>query len=483
MTPHCHFYLNDREVKTTVPRGLLVLDYLRHHQRMTGTKEGCKEGDCGACGVLIGTLTGGEIRYEAVTACLMPLGELHGKHLVTVEGLNLPALSPVQESIVQEGASQCGFCTPGIVVSLTSAMMAKGSDINQADVKTALSGHLCRCTGYASLLRAGEHMIHAAKSLSGGDAAQRDHIKTMVAQKMLPAYFLNMPTKLAGILPWQQNGKAKTSPVKFIAGGTDLYVQQGESLPDQPLEILNLYPEMRGVRSENGEIRVGALTTFENFAADPLVQQAIPEIKDYMYLIASLQIRNRATLGGNIVNASPIGDMTILLLAMGSRLILKKGDERRSLPMREFYTGYKQLAKSADEIVTEIIFPATDGNTRVNYEKVSKRECLDISSVTSGLRITVDQGIIDAISLSVGGVAAVPLFMSNTCNFLLGKVLKAAVLEEALAIAQQEIAPISDIRGSAHYKRILTRQLIIAHFSKLFPEQFALNELLAGLIE
>ncbi|MEM7356790.1 MAG: 2Fe-2S iron-sulfur cluster-binding protein, partial [Acidobacteriota bacterium] len=150
MTAQIHFLLNDQVVSTHESPGLLVLDYLRHRQRLTGTKEGCKEGDCGACTVLIGELFGDSVRYKPVTSCLMPLGELQGRHLVTIEGLNLPDLTPVQQAIVDEGASQCGFCTPGIVVSLTGLLMQDAASIDRESVKTALSGHLCRCTGYRS---------------------------------------------------------------------------------------------------------------------------------------------------------------------------------------------------------------------------------------------------------------------------------------------------------------------------------------------
>ncbi|MCK6620038.1 MAG: FAD binding domain-containing protein [Calditrichaceae bacterium] len=475
------FLLNRREIEATEPPGMLVLDFLRRREMLMGTKEGCKEGDCGACAALVGELSGGEVRYTPVTSCLLPLGELAGKHLVTVEGLNMQRLSPVQDAIVSEGAAQCGFCTPGIVVSLTARLMEKGAALSAEDVKYALSGHLCRCTGYASLKRAGELVIRDAAQL-GSSGSPSENIALMIAGGMLPEYFREIPERLRKIqFPSSANGRQK--PEVFIAGGTDLYVQRGETLPDMRVEVLNLHPEMKGVFEEKGEIHAGALTTFEEFAAHPLVQQAIPEIRSYMHRNASWQIRNRATLGGNIVNASPIGDMTILLLVLDTSLTLKNGQKSRKLPLAGFYKGYKQLAKKPAEIVTEIVFPKPSRSARVNFEKVSKRKCLDIASVNSAIQITAGERVIQKVNLSLGGVAPIPLFLRRTCEFLAEKEITPETIVQAAAIAQQEISPISDVRGSAEYKRLLTRQLLFAHFAKLYPGYVIVRELLeSGLI-
>ncbi len=461
MTAACQFYLNDEEVRTAEPAGTLVLDFVRR-AGLPGTKEGCREGDCGACVVLIGTLEGARLVYRPVTSCLMPLGEAHGKHLVTVEGLNVEGLSPVQQAIVDEGATQCGFCTPGIVVSLTGYLMPEGVEIDGEGVKEALGGHLCRCTGYRSL-KASLHHLQAAVGAGTGVAA-------LVERGMLPAYFLEMPARLRAIPPpARPNGQA--APEVFIAGGTDIYVQQGEVLPEAPVHVLNLHPEMQGIARSDGFLRVGALTTFEDFANHPDVRRIIPAIKDYMFLIASVQIRNRATLGGNVVNASPIGDMTILLLALEALLVLKDGGASRTVPLTAFYRGYKVLDKTPAEVLTEIRIPEPAPGTRINWEKVSKRTCLDIASVNSALRVRCAGGVIEDVALAMGGVAPVPLFMAQTCAYLRGRPVSAETVEGAFAVAQQEIAPISDVRGSAAYKRLLVRQFLMAHFAKLFPEE------------
>lgn len=480
MAGDIQFILNNEEMQIHEPQGLLVLDYLRHRRRLTGTKEGCKEGDCGACGVLVGTLAGAgqkaTVSYQPVTACLMPVGELHGKHLVTVEGLNMEHLSIVQESIVEEGASQCGFCTAGIVVSLSGMLLNKGPEIQSDDVQYALSGHLCRCTGYASLLRAGERVISAAATLSGDN-----HTDALVNADILPKYFRGIAGRLQKIAPLaSRNGKnGRAMPKNLIAGGTDIYVQRGEELPESSVGILNNFPEMGTISSDNDFVRVGALTTFEAFAAHPAVQKVLPDIGKYMFLIASWQIRNRATIGGNIINASPIGDMTNLLLALDTILVLREGKNERRIAMKDFFTGYKQLAKKPTEILSDILIPLPPANTMIHWEKVSKRRCLDIASVVSGCKLTMAGEKIEAVNLTMGGVAPIPFLMQKTAAFLRGKTISSAMLQEALAIAQQEISPISDIRGSIEYKRLLVRQLMIAHFMTFFPETVSMEALLS----
>ena len=456
-----HFYLNDREIRTTEPAGTLVLDFVRRTAGLTGTKEGCREGDCGACVMLVGELVDGEVDYKPITSCLMPLGEAHGKHLVTIEGLNGEALSPVQQAIVDEGASQCGFCTPGIVVSLTGYLMQDAVAIDPEGVKAALGGHLCRCTGYRSLKASAGHLQAALGTATG--------VEALVKRAVLPAYFQAIPERLHAIAP-HRSANGQTAPAFVVAGGTDLYVQQGEALPEASVEVLNLYPEMRGIAREGSTLRVGALTTFEAFARHPEIQRFIPAIEAYMALIASWQIRNRATLGGNLINASPIGDMTVLLLALEADLVLKDGTQARTVPLTEFYKGYKQLDKTPAELLTEIVISVPDPTPQINWEKVSKRKYLDIATVNSAICVQCTGGIIEEVGLAMGGVAPVPLFMAETCAYLVGKPLTTETLEGAFAVAQNEIAPISDVRGSAAYKRLLVRQFLMAHFTRLYPE-------------
>ncbi len=470
MTTELHFILNETELRETADSGTLVLDFLRETKRLTGTKEGCREGDCGACAVLIGERSDSGVRYKSVTSCLMPIGEIHGKHLVTIEGLNLKALSSVQQAIVDNGASQCGFCTPGIVVSLTGYLIERNSDIDLNGVKSALGGHLCRCTGYRSLKDC-HHLLQR-------DTGSAMGVDELVENGTLPDYFSNIDARLRAIQ--DDDTEVQLSDGSFvIAGGTDIYVQQGDAIPDSRPILLNRFSELNGIRDQGDFIGIGALVTFEEFSHDRLVLESIPKIQEYMTEIASVQIRNRATLAGNVINASPVGDMTILLLALGADLLMKEGEIERTVPLSEFYKGYKKIAKRPGELLTEIRIPKPHSDARINWEKVSKRKYLDIASVNSAAIIRLDQAAILEITLTAGGVAPIPLRLVKAESFLKGKEISAEVIFEASAIAQEEIAPISDVRGSADYKRLLLRQLIFAHFVCLVPERITARSLCA----
>lgn len=474
------FLLNDALVSTDEAGGLTLLDFVRRRRGLTGTKEGCKEGDCGACTVLLGELADGdEVDYRPVTSCLVPIAELHGRHVVTIEGLDLGRPSAVQRAIVEAGASQCGFCTPGIVVSLTALRLRSDSDLGPAGVEHALSGHLCRCTGYRSLRAAG-----AAAGRALGEATG---VATLVERGELPAAsFRDVAARLRA-LPSPPPQRSRPGPV--IAGGSDLFVQRGEELAETAVSALNLRPELRGVRLEADDLRgseivIGALTTFEDLAVDPLLAQRIPRIREFMGIIASWQVRNRATVGGNLINASPIGDVTILLLALGATAVLERAGERRperrEVPLATFYRGYKQLDLQPGEILIEARLPDLGAGERVHFEKVSKRRHLDIATVNSAIRLAVDGDRITAAALAAGGVAPIPLLLERTSRSLVGRPLDAATVREALATAQDEIAPISDVRGSADYKRLLVRQLLVAHFATLFPQAVKVEDFYAA---
>lgn len=469
MSRQLHFILNDTEVRAQVPTGQLVLDYLRETRRMVGTKEGCREGDCGACVVLVGELLGDQVRYRAVTSCLMPAHELAGKHLVTIEAFRGPRLTSVQQGIVEEGASQCGFCTPGIVLSLTSELLERRSPVNAASLKNALGGHLCRCTGYRSLKAVLEHIEDLP---TGMDA--------LVDSGELPAWFRQIPARLSAIKVNQAGPSARVAGhTHAIAGGTDLYVQQGDTIGySHSVEILGRLDRLRGIRDDQEALVLGPSTTFEEMAESEAVRAVVPRIREYMDDIASVQIRNRATVGGNLVNASPIGDITILLLALDTTLTLESiSGTVREVDLREFYLGYKEMDLAPGELVTSISIARPAANCRVNWEKVAKRRSLDIASVNSALCIREDDGAIRAATLTAGGVAATPFVLSKTSAWLLGRPISVQTVVQAATIAQSEVKPISDIRGTATYKRLLLRQLIWAHFQTLYPDRVSFEAL------
>lgn len=461
------FWVNDELVVTEVSEGKLLLDFLRKDLAKTGTKEGCKEGDCGACSVMLGELKGSDVDYRVMTSCLIPLGEVHGKHVVTVEGvaLSLDQLNPVQAAMVERGGSQCGYCTPGFIVSMTWWMLGEAGAPTLDGVKRAVSGNLCRCTGYNSIKRAGEDLVDhfSGKYKAAWESPKR--LQSLVEAGLLPTYFSEVAARLKAIQPQKAvvpHGQADF----YIGGGTDLYVQRGEEIPQSTVTILNRYPQMRGIEFKDGYFVLGSLTTFEEFAQHPELRRVIPSMDEWMWLIASLHLRNRATIAGNIVNASPIGDMSNLLLALDAELVMVAGDAERIVPLKSFYKGYKVYDKRPHEIITQIRFPDPDGAV-IRFEKVSKRKALDIASVNSGAKLKVENGVVVEASLSAGGVAAHPLWLKDTGDFLKGKALNLENAAAALEIAMSEVSPISDVRGSADYKRLLTRQFLVAHLDAL----------------
>jgi xanthine dehydrogenase small subunit len=422
-----------------------MLDFLRRECRLTGVKEGCREGDCGACMILLGEPRNGEIYYRPVNSCLLPLGDAAGRHVVTIEGLNAEALTPVQQAFVDEGATQCGFCTPGFIVSLAGFLLSSP----RWDVETgvdAVAGNICRCTGHVSIRRAVERVCATLGELPAS------RLPRLVEGGWIPAYFLDVPKRLQPE-PASSRGIA-------VAGGTDLFVQRPDELARAELNLLSRREDLRGIRVENGRCVIGAATPWADLEDSPVIQDALPGIAEHFKLIASRPIRHRATVGGNIVNASPIGDVTILLLALDATVKLPG----RELPLREFYLGYKKLNRQPDEIVQSVSFPAPPKDGVLSFEKVCRRAHLDIASVNSAMLAVKRAGKIVSAHISAGGVAPIPLYLARTAE-----ALKTDGPRAALEAAQLEISPITDVRGSADYKRLLLRQLLVAHFLKLDP--------------
>ncbi|MFD2934521.1 FAD binding domain-containing protein [Spirosoma flavum] len=458
------FILNNKEVSTAMPHGTPLLDFVRYNQYLTGTKIGCREGDCGACTVIVGELSTGELRYRTATSCLMPLGNAHGKHIVTIEGLNMDDLNPVQQAMADESATQCGFCTPGFVVSMAGFCLSKKAPTSQNAI-AAVDGNICRCTGYKSIERAATRVAHLLVQRQ-----DEDPVKFAVKQAILPSYFFTMKERLQTLLLHLNGELTNENPAaQRVGGGTDVYVQKHDEIKDASIQFLFDQPDLNGIKQEGNQCLIGPSTTVTDLIESPIMQTYFPEFNQYTTLISSTPIRNMATIGGNFMNASPIGDFTIFFLALNATVTLCGGNVYRDLPLRDLYIGYKTLDKRPDEYLEQIQFDLPDKNTRFNFEKVSKRTHLDIASVNSAISITVEGDVITNVRLSAGGVAPIPKQLPQTAEFLTGKLLTEALINEATAIAQTEIAPISDARGTETYKRLLLSQLIKAHFIKLFP--------------
>lgn len=443
-----------------------LLDFIRYHQQLTGTKTGCNEGDCGACTILAGELQRGKLVYRSFTSCLMPLGNAHGKHIVTIEGINmLPALNPIQQSMVDNAATQCGFCTPGFVMSLAGFCLSTQPPTTENAI-TAIDGNICRCTGYKSIERAAAGVATLLAQRNQEEPAQ-----FAAEQQILPAYFAGIKERLKRLILFLNGELAPPSGTtpRFMGGGTDLYVQQPEEIQEQPLQFLFNQDILKGITREDNRCVIGAACTVSDLLASPVMQAYFPALGNYISLISSTPIRNMATIAGNFVNASPIGDLTIFFLALEATLELSDGTATRTLPLRQLYKDYKKLDKRPEEYITRCWFELPGASTSFHFEKVSKRTNLDIASVNTAICITMQENLISTVRISAGGVGPIPTLLTDTAAFLEGKAPSGAVIKVACAIAQAEITPISDARGTAVYKRLLLEQLIKAHFITLFP--------------
>lgn len=473
------FMLNDRETSSDAPPGRVVLDVIRSGHGLTGTKEGCREGDCGACMILLGRIEQGRLRYRPVNSCLLPLGELAGAHVVTMEGLNRTLLTRLQQAFVDEHATQCGFCTPGFLVSLTGYFLtAKVLDFDVA--VNAVAGNICRCTGYHAIRRAIADVCRSldanAFAVTAEDTLAR--IRWLVAQGILPEHF----TRGAERLQPQPSAASATVPAPGairVAGGTDLLVQRAEAVEQAPLDLVSGNASLAGIRLEAGRWTIGAGTTTQDLMDHECLRAAVPGWRGFLQLVSSLPIRHRATVGGNLVNASPIGDLSILLLALEADVRCRGvAGADRVLPLHQFFLGYKQLALGAGELVVELSFAAPTPGTRFHFEKVSRRRHLDIASVNSAARVRVGDGVIQRATISAGGVAPIPLVLGRASASLVGQPLTAETVRAAAEIAASEVTPISDVRGSAEYKRCLLKRLVFAHFIEMFPQAIRAEALL-----
>ncbi|MFN3754401.1 FAD binding domain-containing protein [Flavobacterium sp.] len=463
------FLLNQRLITTDKPASTTLLDFIRYDENLRGTKIGCREGDCGACTVLIGSLKEGKMEYISATSCLTPLPNAHGKHIVTVEGTNLPdKLNQAQQAMVDCSGTQCGFCTPGFINSMSGYALTC-SDVTVENAISAIDGNICRCTGYKSIERAAAKFTEKLEKKD-----QQNSLNWLVANEFIPEYFLEVSKKIEAI----QSKNYNTNGQVPIGGGTDLYVQKHDELHDMDLDYLFDKKELNGITFNGNICTLKSSATVTDLMENETLLNAIPNWYNYLKLLSSTPIRNIATIAGNIANGSPIGDFTIILLAMKAQLKLSnKENVSRKVKLKDFYLGYKTLDKKADEIITEITFEVPNNGTQFNFEKVCKRQYLDIASVNTAITVAVNENGITDVQVSIGGVGPIPKYLDKTSQFLVGKELNTTTLKEAEAILQTELSPISDARGTEAYKRLLARQLFFAHFITLFPETFKMDDL------
>ncbi|MBL6449908.1 FAD binding domain-containing protein [Fulvivirga sp. 29W222] len=467
------FILNDSIIKTDKPGGMTLLDFIRYDNHLTGTKIGCREGDCGACTVLIGELKEGKVSYKSMTSCITPLINVKGKHVVTIEGLNMKELSPVQQAFVETGGTQCGFCTAGFIVSLSGYCMSE-KEPRYEDGISAIDGNICRCTGYKSIERATDMIV---ERLAQKDV--NDPVSWLVNEQFIPEYFIDIPNKLEAIKMASQPTNGHEEGLPKVGGGTDLYVQRPDDLITGSVNGFYDLPALKNITITTNKCLLGAGVTVSDLMKSKEFNSLFPSLQKHLKLVSSTQIRNMGTIAGNFVNASPIGDLTIFFLALDSTLHLREtGGEIRKVKLRDFYKGYKEITLKANELVEGVEFNLPDDSTYFNFEKVSKRTYLDIASVNAAICITLTaDGCVETIHASAGGVGPTPLYLSKTSSYLKGKSLTPDHVRSAVEMLREDTSPISDVRGSREYKILLLRQLFFAHFIELFPEKFEIEML------
>ena len=468
MTKTLSFILNNEMIQLEVNPNIPLLDFIRNDKHLFGTKLVCKEGDCGACTVLLGELIDNHVHYKTITSCIYPIGNCNGKHIVTIEGINQTTLIPQQHVFVEENASQCGFCTPGFIMSLTGYLLNNDVYEYQKAIKS-LDGNICRCTGYESIKRA---VLKLISQLSSSNDSSK--LELLINEKVIPNYFSEIKEKLQELAV--RTNETGLSEI-IIGGGTDLFVQKADHLLTCKTNFIseNSYSY---IKKETNKIKIGAATTFQQFKESNVIKEFSKRLFNQLDLVASLQIRNSATIGGNIVNASPIADLVIILLTLNTKLKISNGDKTRIVELSKFYLGYKKVDLLSKEYIEEIEIEIPNIPFDFNFEKVSKRKHLDIASVNSAALFIHEKNKIISANISAGGVSPTPILLIKVSEYFKGKEFSEIDFDLIDNLIENEISPISDIRGSAEYKSLLLKRLVRAHLYELFPKKILLEELI-----
>lgn len=445
-----------------MPPTTTLLQYLRDTLGRCGTKEGCAEGDCGACTVVLGELDGEHIHYHAVNSCIRLLPTVDGKEVVTVESLSRQdaALHPVQQALVDHHGSQCGFCTPGFVMSLFDVYLNQPAAKRQQVIE-ALAGNLCRCTGYRPIIDAGCRMHDYAPSAQWNRAeaqseARKQRLVDLQRERGLD---LNGAFQAPRTLDELAHSYLQTPDALLLAGGTDIGLWVTKQLRTLPAIIyLGEVAELKQISQTDGALEIGAAVSLTD-AYTALVAH-YPMLAELHQRFASPPIRNSGTLCGNLANGSPIGDSMPILIALGAVLKLRRGDEVRALALEEFYLGYQKKAWQAGEFIQAVSIPLPKPGRMVTSYKISKRSDQDISAVCGGYAFDIEHGMIKSARIAYGGMAATPKRATHTETALLGQPWSLATIDAALPVLAEDYTPLSDMRASADYRLTVARNLL-----------------------
>jgi xanthine dehydrogenase small subunit len=473
MRDRIRFYLNGQKTEASGDDVFLTLaEFLRRKCGLTGTKVVCAEGDCGSCAALIGRPDGDRIRYSAVTSCIQILLQVDAAHVITVEGLrDGSALNPIQQAMVSCQGTQCGFCTPGFVVAMQD-IMNDGAPIDADKVRRGLTGNLCRCTGYDSIIRAALATDRTAlKSIDQlyPSAEMLNVLKALAAEEVRiesPSRRFLKPSTIEQAAQYRNENPNCT----VIAGATDLGVVHNKRLREINNALsLSGIASLQVIRVDLNAMYFGAGVTLT--ALQSLSLKHLPELGRFMEWFGSPLIRNAGTIGGNLVTGSPIGDTIPALIALEAEVEITGLTPKRTVPIAEFYAGYRKTVLASDELVTAVRIPLLKETQTLKLYKVSRRKDLDISSFGAAIWMERSHGSIDDIRLAFGGVGPMVMRLPKTEAILRGQHPTLDLFENAGEVAQQEITPITDVRGSADYRRTLAGNIL----SKFWHEVFGSN--------
>jgi xanthine dehydrogenase small subunit len=449
-----------------------VLSWLRDNPARTGTKEGCAEGDCGACTVVIGELNAGRLELKAVNACIQLVAAQDGKALFTVEDLRAAngVLHPAQEAMVACHGSQCGFCTPGFVMSLWALYLeheAAGTRPAEPQIRSALTGNLCRCTGYRPILEAGARMFDLPHAAFDRDALRRQ-LQSIARDAPLAYEHAGRRFFAPRTLAQLTELRAAHPQATILAGNTDVGLWVTKQLRDLPAIIyIGQIAGLKTVREHAGVLHIGAGATLTD--AYRALAGHYPEVAEMGERFASVPIRNAGTLGGNVANGSPIGDSMPGLIALGAHVVLASRRGSRSLPLEDLYIGYQKQAMEADEVVAAIEVPLRRPRLRFRTYKVAKRYDSDISAVCAAFALDLDGERIAGCRIAFGGMAATPKRAIATEAALHGKAWTEATARAAMAALATDYTPLTDMRASAAYRMQTAQNLLYRYFLETRP--------------
>ena len=444
-----------------------ILNYVRLNLKKTGTKEGCAEGGCGACTVVLGDLKNNKIDYQAINSCIAFVPSLEGKQLILVEDLvsKNGALHSVQEAMVNYHGSQCGFCTPGFVMSLF-AMYKNFPSYNKENIQDSISGNLCRCTGYRPI-------VDAAKSLNNVnrlDQFDKNKKKIISLLKKINSENLIIQNRNKKYFsPKNINELKKTikdNPNSiFLSGGTDLSLNVTKGRKDiNNIISLNLIKELKFIKERNGNIEVGAATSLIEF--ELFIKKYYPDFNAILKRYGSVQIRNVATIAGNIATASPIGDTLPLLLSLDAKVVLQKISKKTILPLNNFFVSYRKTKLKKGQFIHSIIIPIFKKNIFKAY-KISKRIDDDISSVCASFNLEINNKKIKNIKIAYGGMAPIPKRAINCEKTLINSNLSEEIFEKAKKNLEKDFSPINDTRATKDYRMEVAKNLLMKCFIEI----------------